>query len=238
MTVIDTCMVLNWNIYYTNVSSYQFWNEWPQNHLVWYSLRSKISRHNCLRIPNFALISMTNHFWVLGHFILGALNDPNYHEHYKVKGTPYMCNWCHCVPNFNQYHSRDNSFWVTGHFETSAPNDLQITLNTTKSKVPRTHGTVNAESQISIRFALWPTVLKLQVILRQVHPWNNPQNDLEHQKAKGHMLQLPLNPHISSFHFRVTCYFETSTTVPKMAFNTIKRQVPNIHVTHTPPPEF
>ena len=43
---------------------------------------------------------------------------------------------CRYVRNFNQFCSMDIRFWVSDHFETSVLNDLKMTLNTSRSKVP------------------------------------------------------------------------------------------------------
>ena len=75
------------------------------------------------------------------------------------------------------------------YFDTSAPNDIEMALNTTRA----THNiyiymiyiyiTSVLESQISVRFALQPTVLELPALLRQVQ-WMTP-NDLDYYKVKG-----------------------------------------------------
>ena len=60
------------------------------------------------------------------------------------------------------------------HFETSAPNDPQMTMNTTRSKVP--HICVNRfpESRFSLHFALQPARFEWQTILGQVRlTWND-----------------------------------------------------------------
>ncbi len=47
-----------------------------------------------------------------------------------------MCHLYPRVPNFTPFRSTSNRFRDTGHFEKSAPNDLKMTRNTTRSKVP------------------------------------------------------------------------------------------------------
>ena len=54
-----------------------------------------------------------------------------------------------------------NPFRVEGHFQTSAPSDPKITLYTNRPKVSHRCSASTTESQISIRFTLWPTVFKL-----------------------------------------------------------------------------
>ena len=48
-----------------------------------------------------------------------------------------------------------------------------MTLNPTSSNVPHIFITIVHESQISLRFALWPALFEIQAILRQVH-WMTP----------------------------------------------------------------
>ncbi len=58
-----------------------------------------------------------------------------------------------------------------------------MALNTTRWNVIHAYDTSSLESKILIRFALWPAVFELCVILQQVL-WITP-NDLENYKVKG-----------------------------------------------------
>ncbi len=76
-------------------------------------------------------------------------------EHYKVKGTPYMCYNIPEFQNFSNFRSITSRLRVMGHLETSEPNDLQITR--TRSKVHHICVTSVPASQISARCsAEWP----------------------------------------------------------------------------------
>ena len=128
--------------------------------------------YQCHRIPNFTPFCSTA---ILRKVHLWLQNDlkPD-----KVKCTPYVLlvfvipNF-HCVLLYDQQFSRYRLFWDKC---TEWP---QNDLEPYKVKLPYTCICITTlrESQISLQFALRPSVLKLQAILRQVHrmtpkwPW-------------------------------------------------------------------
>ena len=162
-----------------------FWDkctEWPQNDLKPYKVKD-------INIPIYLLLvsaspkfhpfsSNTRCCWVASHFEKKAPNDLT---PYKDKCTPKMCYQYSRVPNINPFRCTASHFWVTGHFEKSAPNDPKMTLNTTSSNYPICVTCV-PDSQISLRFALRPSVLRYRAFWDKCTEWT--QNDLEPYKVK------------------------------------------------------
>ncbi len=62
---------------------------------------------------------------------------PNWPWTLQRQITLYLYNNCSQVSNFTLFRSTTSRFGVTGHFETRAPNNLQMTLNTTRSEVQK-----------------------------------------------------------------------------------------------------
>ncbi len=100
----------------------------------------------------------------------------NYIEHYKVRGTPYMCYWCSPVLNLSPFCSLASRFCVTKHLrqvhriKAKRPWTIQDQMYPIcVSSVP--------ESQIAVLFGLRPAVFEIQAIFRKVHrmttkwPW-------------------------------------------------------------------
>ncbi len=94
----------------------------------------------------------------------------------------------------------------------------QISLNTTRS--------ITAESQISLRFTLRPTLFNLQAILRQVHWMTLMILNTTRSKVPIYIYHsFPRDPNLTPFRstascFRVTGHFETSVpNYPKMIWN-------------------
>ena len=102
-------------------------------------------------------------------------------------------------PKFHSASLYVKPFWMTGHFDTSTLNDLQMTLNTTRSKVPHICVTIVAVSQISLRFTVRPAVLELKANLRQVHrmtaKWHST---LQCQRYPVYVLPVFLSPTFKS----------------------------------------
>ena len=126
-----------------------------------------------------------------------------------------MYNYSPRVSTSTPFRSTASRFWDTGHFDTSAPNDPQIDLEPYKVKLPHMSYCCVHESQISLRFALWPVVFEMQPILRQGHrmtskwPWT-----LQGQITPYVLLLCSRVPNFTPFcsmtnHFRDTGNFAT-----------------------------
>ena len=116
-----------------------------------------------------------------------------------------------------------------------------MTLNTKRLKVPHVHITNTQDSQISIRFALWPAIFELEGILRQVH-WMTPKwlETLKDHSNPIYMLQIK-----PSLKFRLVLLYDQpfSSYRPfqdkcnkwlQMTLNTKKPKVRHIDATTTP----
>ena len=90
---------------------------------------------------------------------------PNWRSTLQGQITLYMCKLCLRFPKFTPFHCTTSPYRDTGHFETSALNGTQIDLEPCKVKVPYICITSIPDSQISLRFALWPGVFEIQAIL-------------------------------------------------------------------------
>ena len=90
---------------------------------------------------------------------------------------------------------------TTSHFRNTclskignAPNDpRKMTLSSKVSKVPYVHWILTPDAQISLRFALRPTVFEIQVFRKS--KWTQwPQNDLNHWSIKSTLYRLNTHP--------------------------------------------
>ncbi len=111
-------------------------------------------------------------------------------------------------PKFQSNSQFDQPFWLIEHFETSSPNYSKMTFNTTRSKVPHTCITSVPDSQISVRFALQPAFVDLD-ILRQVHPMTPKWPwTLQGQRYPMHILFVSLSPKFQSIWLCDQLFFE------------------------------
>ncbi len=118
------------------------------------------------------------------------------------------------TPKFSPFRSINNRIRVTGRFVTSTPN---MTSNTTRSRVSHMCLTNVTMSLYFKHLALWSTVFKLLVILKQVHQkslkmaLNTTRSKIPQICSTG-----PPDSHVSvHFHsvancFQVTAHFSTS----------------------------
>ncbi len=119
------------------------------------------------------------------------------------------------VLNFTVFHFTTTRLQVTGHFETSAPNDTKMTLNLTRSKVPKIC--------VSMSPKFHPVPLYDQQFSRYMIFWDKsterPTMALESYKAtRTSCVLLVLSPNFIPLcsmtnHFRDTCQSETFTNV-------------------------
>ncbi len=141
-------------------------------------------------------------------------------------------------PKFKSVLLQGQLFCVNGHFETCTPNDPKITLTTKNPKVPQTHFMTAHNSQILLRFSIWPAIFKLQAILRQ-GPWMTPKWPwtVKGTRYTCYNLPPPPPPPVTNFtqfcsmasRFRLACHFETSAlNYPKMTINTKRSKVSHI----------
>ncbi len=158
-------------------------------------------------------------------------------EPYKVKCTPYMCYYCSRFQISVSFALRPDIFELQVILKKSAPNDPKLTLNPTRSTVPRICVTSIHESQISVRFALWPAVLRYRPFWKRYTEW--PKNNLEPYKVKlPHTRYMcywyPWLPNFTPFRsmtsrFRDTGYFETSAPNDlKKTLNPTRLKVPHM----------
>ncbi len=116
-------------------------------------------------------------------------------------------------------------------FELGAPNDIQMALNTTRSKTSHLYISVVLESQILVPVTPRQAIVELQVIL-------SPPNLelLQYYKVSKYPMFLLLISESPKFHsmstfFRVTGHIETSApNQPKMIFSTTNSNVSRICV--------
>ena len=99
----------------------------------------------------------------------------------RPKVSHICCSSTHQVTSFSHFHSTAWRFGVTGHFvDIGTLNDLELTLNTTRSKLHYVCSTSNPESQIWVKRTrpFWDICIE----------WL--QNDLEHCDVKRTPCQL------------------------------------------------
>ncbi len=162
--------------------------------------RSKVPHVCSISNPESKIsFSMANRYWVTGQFEPSAPNDPKWpFKNTKRPKLPHIHVMLLLPPSSK---SRSVSlygqplFELQAIFETNVLNDPKMTLNTRRSKLPHIHVTTITQFQISLRFALWPSVFGLQDILGQMH-WMTPKWPwtLRGQRYSICMWQLPPTP--------------------------------------------
>ncbi len=123
-------------------------------------------------------------------------------------------------------------FWVTWNFWEKCTEWAQNDLEHSKVKGTSKNATTTPNSQISLRFSIWPVVFELQAILRQVHQMTPKRLYFaifghETWPLALHTLQLPSSP---KFHSVLLYGQRFSRQVhrmtPKMILNTKRLQLP------------